>query len=77
MPSSAPSPKLSSSSLYFGENGRVHCGSLRCAGGSAHFSGRSIDGKKVSKITKVDNRYWLSEFGRPASCESCSKEFAA
>lgn len=45
-----PAPALAPGRLYLGDNGRCFCGALRCAGSSAHFTGRDISGQRVEAI---------------------------
>lgn len=60
--------------LYSGDNGRIFCGALRCAGQSAHFTGFTISGMEVQRVTEGDVREWLSfDLGRP-KCENCGRE---
>ena len=68
-----PKPKLKESSLYFGDNGRLFCGKLRCAGMSSFYSGRDISGQKVVAVRPED----VAEFDAlnlKAACESCGQE---
>lgn len=44
---------LVEAALYLGDNGRCFCGKLRCAGTSAHFTGRDLSGQKVLRIDAV------------------------
>jgi hypothetical protein len=70
-----PKSALQPDALYFGDNSRITCGELGCAGMSAHFSGRTISGQRVQRVTVADNDYFLRELGCQASCENCKKVF--
>jgi hypothetical protein len=61
-----PKPKLDAAKVYLGDNGRAFCGALRCAGSSAHFTGRTIAGQRVMLIRKQD-----VEGGEDICCEGC------
>ena len=69
-----PAPALKPSRIYFGDNGRLHCGALRCAGMSAHFTGVALDGALVTPVRQDDVDAWLSEFGERPKCETCGLE---
>jgi hypothetical protein len=66
-------PKLKPDELYEGDNGRITCGKLHCAGMTAHFSGRTTAGQRVKKMTAADNAEWVREFGEPMKCETCKQ----
>ena len=72
-----PKPMLDEAAIYFGDNGRRFCGSLRCAGISAHYSARDLSGFRVEKAGAADNAEWLRMFKRPLTCETCGREFTA
>lgn len=76
-PPMEPKPKLDATTLYEGDNGRIFCGALACAGSAAHFTGRTIAGQRVRRI---DARYvaaWpVSELG-PVRCASCGRTYEA
>ena len=59
------SPTLRSDRLYLGDNGRVLCGALRCAGATAHFSGRDLSGQRVVPVTATQ----ATQHG--LQCEGC------
>ena len=42
---------LKAQTLYLGDNGRAFCGSLGCAGMTAHYSGRDLSGQAVAPTT--------------------------
>ncbi len=67
-------PKLSEDVLYFGDNGRIFCGSVRCSGATAHFTGRGISGQKVEKISWPDAGAFQVSTGSWPACELCGKE---
>ena len=65
-------PALDEQELYLGDNGRCFCGALRCAGMTAHFSGRDLSGQKVLHLTGemvVANGFDADSF----ACESCGR----
>lgn len=78
-------PKLNPDRLYLGDNGRAFCGALRCAGMTAHSSGRDLSGQRVYKIRPED----IAEHERmsremaphreplPLACESCGRRATA
>lgn len=72
-----PKPKLKDDVLYFGDNGRITCGSLRCAGMTAHFTGRATSGQRVKRVSDADNQMFVAEFGAPACCEICKRQYEA
>lgn len=61
--------------LYLGDNGRVFCGRLHCAGSSAYATGTTISGHPVERITVADARAWHRELGSWPRCEGCGQEF--
>ncbi len=63
-------PKLDPNKLYWGDNYRITCGKLRCAGMSAHFSGRTISGQRAMPVTRAELAALKAE-GTPAKCETC------
>lgn len=67
--------KLNPTKLYFGDNGRITCGSMQCAGVSAFYSGRTISGQRVDVVTDADNSMLVAELGEPACCEVCKRKF--
>lgn len=67
----ATKPKLSESALYFGDNGRVFCGKLHCAGMTAHFTGRDLSGQRVTMARDVDKTEWIATVGSALACETC------
>lgn len=72
-----PKPKLDVARLYIGDNGRIFCGALRCAGMSAHFTGRTIAGQRVRRITDAYARAWPTQELGPVRCESCGRTIPA
>lgn len=65
-----PVPKL-----WIGDNGRLTCGALRCAGMTAHASGmkRDLSGQRMRRVRAAD----VAEFeaaGFKAKCEGCGAE---
>ena len=70
-----PKPKLRVDRLYIGDNGRIFCGALRCAGQSAHFTGRTIAGQRVRQMTAADAERFET-WGLVLKCEGCTRSFA-
>jgi len=69
-----PKGVLKAPSLYWLDNGRIACGTLGCAGTTAFFSGRTISGHPVHKVTTVEAAGLAAE-GFQAKCETCGKAF--
>lgn len=65
---------LDAGRLYIGDNGRLTCASLRCAGSSAHFTGHDLSGQKLALMTRQDCAEWTEALGAPPSCETCGAE---
>lgn len=65
-------PKLRPERLYEGDNGRVFCGALSCAGMSAHFTGRDLSGALVRRLTPDDQAAFAS-LGAAMRCEGCGR----
>lgn len=68
----ATKPALRPDRLYFGDNGRLFCGELHCAGSSAHFSGYTISGQKVVPLTAAQGLF-MKGMGCEPKCEGCGK----
>lgn len=68
---------LDPATLYEGDNGRITCGALRCAGSSAHFTGRTIAGQRVRCVGVATARAFRAELGGLPRCENCGREFDA
>ncbi len=64
---SEPQPKLQGGVVYSGGNGRLIC--CKCAGQSALYTGRDLDGTKVLAITPDQFPMWAEAFGPSLSCE--------
>ena len=71
----APAKTLDSSKLYIGDNGRLFCGALRCAGSSAHFDARGLSGFPVVEVTMEDATAFSDAFRRPMACDGCGQTF--
>lgn len=69
-------PVLREDRVYLGDNGRCFCGRLRCAGMTAHFTGRTLAGQDVLEL---DFAVVKAEGFDPADfrCEGCGQELAA
>jgi len=65
-----PTPKLSPTTLYHGDNGRIFCGALRCAGVSSHYTGRDISGQRVEPVGPEAAAEFAS-YGLTLKCEGC------
>lgn len=59
---------LTSSALYFTDNGAVYHG--RCCGVSAQMTGRDISGQEVQRVSAAD-REWAAKEGWTIDCETC------
>jgi hypothetical protein len=68
-----PRPALDEDSLYIGDNGRVFCGRLPCPGMSAYYSGRTISGQRVDRLSAGDIRAWIAATGDAPECEGCGR----
>lgn len=62
-------PKLNPARLYYGDNGRITCGSLRCAGMSA-YSGLAMSGHRMKAVGAADRQAY-AEAGLTCKCEAC------
>lgn len=65
---------LDPDTLYWGDNGRVTCGALRCAGSTAHATGHDLSGQRMEKVKQGEVVDWVRALGRPPRCETCGKE---
>lgn len=70
-----PKPKLKPGTLYAGDNGRLFCGALACAGQTAHFTGRDLSGQRVQAFSARDAADFAAA-GIVAKCEGCGAEAA-
>ena len=61
--------------LYYGDNGRITCGDLRCSGMTAFYSKmkRDMSGQKMAKVTPEDVR-GFEAVGLKCKCETCGAE---
>ena len=67
---------LDAAHLYLGDNGRCFCGALKCAGMTAHFSGRDLSGQRVMQLRPEDNN--APGLEAPGfRCETCGKRLVA
>lgn len=69
-PTTDPQPLLKSGVLYLAHD-RFVCATVTCAGMSALYSGYTIGGARVTKVTAADKRAWPADLG-PMKCE-CGK----
>lgn len=65
---------LNPNHLYSGDNGRLFCGRLRCAGTSAHYSGRDLSGQKVEPIGPGFVKGYYEVMRSAPTCECCGRE---
>ena len=59
---------LNATTLYLGDNGRAFCGALRCAGMTAHYSGRDLSGQPVAPLTARE------AIDHGITCEGCGMQ---
>lgn len=62
--------------IYLGDNGRVTCLALSCAGATAHFTKRDLSGQPLSRITATTVRFWVGAVGAEPQCEGCGAHAA-
>lgn len=72
----SPTP---SKTLYLGDNGRITCGDLRCAGATAHASRmkRDLSGQPMLRLAPEMVRELLRDlepYGLRVQCELCGAE---
>lgn len=60
--------RLREDTLYLGDNGRAFCGTQRCAGVTAFFSGRTLAGQSVEPLTARE----AHDHG--IKCETCGMQ---
>jgi hypothetical protein len=65
--------KLKETSLYLGDNGRLTCGRLHCAGMTAFSTGRDLSGQKMQLLTPLMAVELKKMSGLPAVCETCGQ----
>lgn len=73
---SRPETKLDDTKLYETHNGRITCGSVKCAGMTAAYTGKTTEGVTLREVTLADNYRFLYELGEPCRCTSCGRLFA-
>lgn len=61
--------------LFLGDNGRMTCADLKCAGMTAHFSKmkRDLSGGRMERVT-LDYVREFSALGIAPACEGCGAE---
>ena len=64
---------LDEDEFYVGDNGRIFCGRLRCAGMTAHATGRDLSGQRVERLSDGDIRAWIAATGKAPECEGCGR----
>ena len=64
-------PALSATALYLGDNGRLFCGAIHCAGAQAYGSGCDLSGQPVQRIGPKEVAFLEDETGTAAACEGC------
>lgn len=57
-------PCLHPDQLYIGDNGRVFCGTLACAGSTAYYTGHDLSGQRIDKVPQG--------FLAQLACETCT-----
>ena len=62
--------KLDPNTIYIGDNGRLFCGALRCAGSTAYASGHDLSGHPVAPLSDAERREFAAHNLTP-SCEGC------
>lgn len=60
---------LADHAIYIGDNGRLCCNALRCAGSTALTTGRDLSGQAVERLDVAAVKEWLSYGYGPPSCE--------
>lgn len=70
MSNTALRPKLKPDALYIGENGRIHCGKVHCAGLTAHLTGRNLHGGRALLVSPRVAAQLVAEGVRP-TCGTC------
>jgi len=70
-------PVLRADRLYLGEDDRIHCGAVACAGMTAAFTGRGLHGGAVQVIgpkraAELRALFLADGLGEP-KCEHCGK----
>ena len=71
-----PGSILEPNKLYLGDNGRVTCGKIHCAGMTAHFTGRALSGQAVKLIDAKCAEYFRTEIGEYPRCAGCGLVWA-
>jgi hypothetical protein len=68
-----PRPALDEGAMYMGDGGRIFCGTLACAGTTAHFTGCDLSGQPVERFSKFAIRAWTQQMGGAPECEGCGR----
>ncbi len=70
---------LKPNALYLGDNGRCFCGSEKCAGMTAFYSGKDLSGRRLYRLSERDNAegHAMSAEFRGFKCETCGKTLEA
>lgn len=50
--------KLAAGAIYVGDNGRMMCAAMTCAGATATVSGRDLSGQRVRRTEVEDVAVW-------------------
>ena len=67
-----PAGKLDPGILYTGDNGRIFCGSLACAGMTAFYSGKTLAGGNVKPVSaRLEAEFKAARV--PLRCEGCGR----
>ena len=68
----AQAGKLDPDILYSGDNGRIFCGRLACAGMTAFYDGRTLAGQRVKPVSaKIEAEFKAANL--PLRCEGCGR----
>lgn len=70
----APVGVLDPAMLYLGDNGRCFCGRLGCAGQTAFFTGRALDGFPVVSLSEVARLDPAADDLARLACEGCGQK---
>jgi hypothetical protein len=68
----ATKPTLDERALYLGDDGRLFCGALSCAGMTAHFTARDLSGQPVELVT-AETVAQFASVGLDTACETCGR----
>lgn len=72
-----PTPALDPGLLYVGDNGRLFCGKLRCAGTTAYITGHDLSGQALDVFDDAYAAEWRADIGAEACCEGCKQPYVS